>query len=161
MYGCLLSFLYCLFERLVVKREWVFDRRMKLFVSVVFLLAMIQLLSLIHSNFYASQNKDVWFGILSMVYLYFPMLIALYVYVTIDDMGKFRLMVNVFFMIICGQDGNRCGGVIVPVVYSADYGVGGNGALLYEKFFINNWRAWTHGFPFSYFHPACIFLFCE
>jgi hypothetical protein len=98
------SFLFLLLDHLVIKREYLFDERIRKFTSMVFFLTAIHtFLFCINTLVEDSHEKGTWFRFLSMTYIYVPILAAIYVYLITDSITKFNLLLKIFFLIICGQ----------------------------------------------------------
>ena len=97
-------YLLVLFLLLIVNRKTVFDRKIRSFSFVVFFLIIVSLLSLlINELFNSTPRKRLWFQLLSMVYVYVPIVTGVYVYLITDSIRKFEYLLKIFCVIVLGQ----------------------------------------------------------
>lgn len=95
----LISFLF-----LLTNRNILFDRKTRNLFFIVSILMIISLLSFwINDLFNSTPRKRPWFQLLSMVYVYLPIVTCVYVYLITDSMRKFEYLLKVFFVIVLGQ----------------------------------------------------------
>lgn len=95
----LISFLFVL-----ANHNTSFDRKIRNVSFIVFFLVIVSSLSFWSNNlFNSAPRKRLWFQLLSMIYVYVPIVTGVYVYLITDSMRKFEYLLKIFFIIVLGQ----------------------------------------------------------